>query len=203
MLTIGITGGIGSGKSTVCRAFKVLGVPVFQADAVAAWLQNNDLSIKKEIIGLFGAEIYGSDGLLIRRKMAAIIFSDRLLLEKMNQLIHPAVHREFEKWKVQMKHPPYVLYEAAILFETGNFRSFDYTVLVLADEKERIERVIKRDHSSVEAIMQRMHNQMPDTEKMRLADFIIENNDDQMILPQVLKLDQILKSKNHVWKIDR
>ena len=102
-----------------------------------------------------------------------------------------------------MKHPPYVLYEAAILFETGNFRSFDYTVLVLADEKERIERVIKRDHSSVEAIMQRMHNQMPDTEKMRLADFIIENNDDQMILPQVLKLDQILKSKNHVWKIDR
>ncbi len=203
MLTIGITGGIGSGKSTVCRAFNVLGVPVFQADAVAAWLQNNDPRIRKVISDLFGSEIYGPDGLLIRKKLAAIIFSDRLLLEKINQLIHPAVHTEFEKWKASRKHHPYVLYEAAILFETGSFRSFDFTVLVLADEKERIGRVIKRDHSSVEAILKRMHNQMPDADKMGLADFVVENNDNQMILPQILKLDQIFKTKSHVWKTDR
>ena len=203
MLTIGITGGIGSGKSTVCRAFKVLGIPVFQADSVAAWLQNNDPKIIAEISRLFGSDLYGADGLLIRKKLAAIIFNDRMLLEKMNHLIHPAVHMEFEKWKAKMKLFPYVLYEAAILFETGSFHNFDFTILVLADEKERIERVMKRDHTSVEAILQRMHNQMPDAEKVGLADFIVENNDHQMILPQIMKLDQILKSKNHVWKIDR
>lgn len=203
MLTIGITGGIGSGKSTVCKAFKVLGIPVFQADTTAAWLQNNDPPIKKEISALFGSDIYGPDGLLIRKKLAAIIFNNQMLLEKMNLLIHPAVHREFENWKEKMNNFPYVLYEAAILFETGSFRHFDYTILVLADEAERIDRVLKRDHTSVNAILQRMRHQMPDTEKVGLADFIVENNDNQMILPQILKLDQILKSKSHVWKIDR
>jgi dephospho-CoA kinase len=203
MLTIGITGGIGSGKSTVCRVFRVLGAPVFQADLVARKLQDEDPEIRGRLIELFGPEIYTENGLLNRKKLAEIIFSDLLLLEKVNNLIHPAVHRELKKWKEQMFKFPYVLYEAAILFETGNFRSFDYTILVVADQKERIERVMKRDNLSAEAVLQRMNNQMKDADKIILADFIIENNDNQLIIPQILKLDQFLKSNSHVWKMDR
>ena len=203
MLTIGITGGIGSGKSTVCRVFRVLGAPVFQADLVARKLQDEDPEIRGRLIGLFGPEIYTENGLLNRKKLAEIIFNDQLLLEKVNKLIHPAVHRELKKWKEQMFKFPYVLYEAAILFETGNFRSFDYTILVVADQKERIERVMKRDNLSAEAVLRRMNNQMKDADKIILADFIIENNDNQLIIPQILKLDQFLKSNSHVWKMDR
>ena len=203
MLTIGITGGIGSGKSTVCRIFRVLGAPVFQADLVARKLQDEDPVIRDRLIELFGHEIYTENGLLNRKKLAEIIFSDQLLLEKVNNLIHPAVHRELKKWKEQMFKFPYVLYEAAILFETGNFRSFDYTILVVADQQERIARVMKRDNLSAEAILLRMKNQMKDADKIILADFIIENNDNQLIIPQVLKLDQFLKSNSHVWKMDR
>lgn len=203
MLTIGITGGIGSGKSTVCRIFRVLGAPVFQADLVARKLQDEDPEIRGRLMELFDPEIYTENGLLNRKKLAEIIFNNHLLLEEVNKLIHPAVHREFKKWKEQMFKFPYVLYEAAILFETGNFRSFDYTILVVADQQERIERVMKRDNLSSEAILQRMNNQMKDAEKIILADFIIENNDNQLIMPQVLKLDQFLKSNSHVWKMDR
>lgn len=203
MLTIGITGGIGSGKTTVCKVFKVLGIPVFQADMVAGKLQNEDPQIKKSLKALFGADIYAEDGLLNRRKLAGIIFNDRKLLEKINNIIHPAVHQEFNKWKAQFKNFPYVLYEAAIVFETGSFRKFDRTILVVAAEKERIERVMKRDHTTAEAIIQRMHNQFPDAKKMKMADFIIENNDNQLVIPQILELDQFLKSNSHVWKIAR
>jgi len=203
MLTIGITGGIGSGKSTVCRVFRVLGAPVFQADLVARRLQDEDPEIRDRLIELFGPEIYAENGLLNRKKLAEIIFKDQLLLDQVNNLVHPAVHREFKKWKEQMFKFPYLLYEAAILFETGNFRSFDYTILVVADQKERIERVMKRDNLSAEAILQRMNNQMKDADKIILADFIIENNDNQLIISQVLKLDQFLKSNSHVWKMDR
>ena len=203
MLTIGITGGIGSGKSTVCKVFRVLGIPVFQADMVARRLQNEDPQLKNSLIELFGPKIYADDGLLNRKKLAEIIFNNRPYLEKVNSLIHPAVHQEFKCWKMKMTKFPYVLYEAAILFETGNSRRFDFTILVVADEKERMERVMKRDDTTTEAILHRMHNQVNDTEKRRLADFILENNNDQLIIPQILKLDKILKSKSHVWKMDR
>lgn len=203
MLTIGITGGIGSGKSTVCKVFRVLGIPVFQADLVARRLQNEDSQLKNSLIGLFGPAIYADDGLLNRKKLAEIIFNNRQYLEKANNFIHPAVRQEFERWKAKMDKFSYVLYEAAILFETGSYRSFDFTILVIADERERMERVMKRDNTTTEAILQRMHNQMNDTEKKRLADYILENNNNQLIIPQILKLDKILKLKSHVWKMDR
>jgi len=203
MLTIGITGGIGSGKTTVCKVFKVLGIPVFQADMVAAKVQNEDPQIKKSLVALFGSDIYMDDGLLNRKKLAGIIFNDRNLLGKINNIIHPAVYQEFIKWKEQFEDFPYVLYEAAIIFETGSFRNFDRTILVVASEKERIQRVIKRDHTTAEAITQRIQNQFSDSEKMQLADFIIENNDNQLVIPQIIKLDQLFKSNNHVWKVDR
>ena len=194
-LSIGITGGIGSGKSTVCKVFRTLGIPVFQADLVARRLQDEDPAIRKSLTGLFGPEIYTENGTLNRKKLAGIIFSDHQELETVNNVVHPAVHKEFNNWKKQMAHYPYVLYEAAILFETGSANTFDYTILVIADENERMERVMKRDHITAEAILMRMKNQMNDADKILLADYIIENNDNQLIIPQILKLDQILKSK--------
>jgi len=203
MLTIGITGGIGSGKSTVCKVFGVLGIPVYQADIMAAKLQNEDAAIKKGLINLFGTEIYFEDGLLNRKKLAGIIFGDKLLLEKINNLVHPAVHREFNKWLALWGNKsPYILYEAAILFETGSFRNFDLTILVVADENERLERVVKRDHTTKEEIQRRMNNQLKDKEKIAMADYVIGNNDNQQIIPQILKLDQLLKSKSYVRKMD-
>jgi dephospho-CoA kinase len=203
MLKVGITGGIGSGKSTVCRVFNVLGIPVFNADVEAGRLQNEDPRIGAELIRIFGSEIYSEEGLLKRKKLASIVFNDRGLLEKLNSIIHPAVHREFEKWSASHSKFPYVIYEAAILFETGSFRSFDFNILVVADEKERIERVSKREHSRPEDVLQRMNHQMKDEEKLKMTDFVIENNDNQLIISQILKLDELLKSKSHVWKMDR
>jgi dephospho-CoA kinase len=198
MLTVGITGGIGSGKSTVCKVFRVLGVPVFQADTVARNLQNEDPLIQSGLTDIFGPGIYDSYGNLNRKKIAEIIFNDKLLLDKVNNLIHPAVHLEFEKWKKSKSTFPYVLYEAAILFETGSYRSFDYVIMVMTEEKERIARVMERDSVSEEAIKQRMLFQMPDTQKIKLADFVIENNDNQMIIPKILELNKILNTKSHV-----
>jgi dephospho-CoA kinase len=194
MLTVGITGGIGSGKSTVCRFFRILGIPVFQADLEARRLQEEDMQVRNGLIALFGPEIYHENGQLDRKRLAEIIFNNALSLEKVNHLIHPAVHREFERWKNQLDEFPYALYEAAILFETGSSSRFDYTILVVAEEKERLDRIKKRDNLPDALILQRMNNQMKDAEKIKLADFIIENNDNQLIIPQALKLDQILKS---------
>ena len=194
MLTVGITGGIGSGKSTVCRVFRVLGIPVFQADNVARRLQDEDANIRSKLIEYFGPDIYTENNLLNRKKLAGIIFNSPVDLERVNHLIHPAVHKEFENWKAKMTCYPYVLYEAAILFETGSASRFDYTILVVTDENERLQRVMKRDNLSSEAILQRMRNQMQDSEKIKLASHIIKNNDNQLIIPQILILDQFFKS---------
>ena len=194
MLTVGITGGIGSGKSTVCKVFRVLGIPVFQADNVARRLQDEDANIRSKLIEYFGPDIYTENNLLNRKKLAGIIFNSPADLERVNHLIHPAVHKEFENWKAKMTCYPYLLYEAAILFETGSASRFDYTILVVTDEKERLQRVMKRDNLSSEAILQRMRNQMQDSEKMKLASHIIKNNDNQLIIPQILILDQFFKS---------
>lgn len=199
MLSIGITGGIGSGKSTVCKVFSVLGIPVFQADMVARNLQNEDPIIIEGLKKIFGNDIYNNDRLLDRKRVADLIFNNKELLAEINHLIHPAVHLIYEQWKSDNKNVPYVVYEAAVLYETGRFRFFDYTILVVTDESERIARIRKRDLSSEEAIRQRMKNQMPDSEKKKLADFIIENNDSQMIIPQILKLDTLFKARSHVW----
>lgn len=202
MLTIGITGGIGSGKTTVCKVFTVLGVPVFQADSVAGKLQNEDPVVVSKLTTLFGNQIYSAEGLLDRKKLASIIFDNKFLLEEVNNIVHPAVHKAFDHWISKYGDFPYVIYEAAILFETGSFRNFDLSILVVAEEEERIGRVMKREKTTVDAIRNRMRNQMIDSEKIKLADYIINNNDNQSIIPQVLKLDEILKSKSHVRKMD-
>jgi len=193
MKKIGITGGIGSGKSTVCHVFKVLGVPVFHADEAARILQETNSDIRLELINLLGKDIYLPNNLPDRKKIAALIFNNSALKEKVNQLIHPAVKENFFSWLDSYKNEHYIIYEAAILFETGSFKEFDVNILVTADEETRIQRVIKRDHTTREAVMGRIKNQMQDEQKIQFADFIIQNDEKKLIIPQILELDKIFR----------
>jgi dephospho-CoA kinase len=199
MKKIGITGGIGSGKTTVCEIFKLLGVPVFHADAEAKYLQNNDFKIRELLIDLFGKHIYSHNGILDRKKLAKLIFNDSAALANVNAIIHPAVRQSFQKWADNLLDSSYILYEAAILLESGYASDFDRNVLVLADEKLRIERVIRRDHISETLVKQRINNQMPDTQKIKIVDYIIENNNDKLLFPQIIELDKLIRSDGENW----
>ncbi len=193
MVKVGITGGIGSGKSTISEIFKLLKIPVFHADLEARHLQNNDINIKTLICNLLGSTSYTSDGILDRQKVAAIIFNDKNKLASMNKIIHPAVKLRFLEWCLKYQDKPYILYEAAILLESGQSKDFDQIILVLADEKTRISRIVKRDLTNEIHIKQRISNQMADFEKVILADYIIENNENSLLIPQILKIDQQIR----------
>ena len=193
MLKIGITGGIGSGKTTVCEIFKLLGIPVFHADAEARNLQNNDLQVKKSLKELLGEKIYNQKGELDRTSLARIIFNDPILLDKVNSIIHPAVRQQFMLWCDIHTKEPYLLYEAAILLESGHSSDFDKNILVYSDEKIRIERVVKRDHTTEALVKQRISNQMPDIQKIKLVDYTIENNNTTLLIPRVIALDKLIR----------
>ena len=193
MKKIGITGGIGSGKSTACEIFKLLGVSVFHADDEAKNLQNNNLQIKNYLIELFGEHLYSEDGLLDRKMLAGLIFNDTKALAKVNAIIHPAVRQNFLKWVENKQNDNYVLYEAAILLESGYSVDFDRNILILADEKIRIERVMKRDSISEELVKERIKNQMPDSEKINLVDYVLENSNDKLLIPQIIALDKVIR----------
>jgi dephospho-CoA kinase len=195
MKKVGITGGIGSGKSTVCGIFQLLGVPVFHADVEAKYLQNNDLTIIGKLTGLFGVDIYLSGGVLDRKKLAGLIFNDPVLLAKVNQIIHPAVRQSFINWTMEFANEPDVLYEAAILLENGYASDFDKKILIVADENTRIERVIKRDSMSEALVRERIKNQMTDVRKISMVEYIVENNNRKLLIPQVIELDQLLRKE--------
>lgn len=187
---IGLTGGIGSGKSTVAKVFMALGVPVFNSDNVAKDIINNDDGVVKLVSETFGA-IY-ENGLLNKEKLAAIVFNDKSALEKLNKIIHPKVAEYFEKWVSENNNAPLLIKEAAILIETGVYKQLDQLILVSAPEKLRIERVVKRDKTTEQQVLDRIKSQLSEEEKQKVADYIIINNDELMVVPQVLEVYQEL-----------
>jgi len=197
-IKVGITGGIGSGKSTICGVFKMLGVPVFEADVEAKQLLNSNPKIKTGLIDLFGQGIYMQNGTLDRKKLADTIFNDKLKLEKVNELVHPVVRSEFEIWAEKQK-AAYVINEAAIMFETGLYKRMDYTILISAPKEERIRRVMKRDKISANQVLERMNKQWTDEQKRPLADLEFVTNDKILLIPQIIKIDKQLKEYGKIW----
>jgi dephospho-CoA kinase len=192
MLKVGITGGIGSGKTTVCKVFETLGIPIYYADDRAKILMNTDEFLVTEITKIFGEQAYLSIGELNRPHIASIAFSDKNVLQKLNALVHPVVHRDSEKWFLEQQNVPYVLKEAALHFETGGYKMLDKMITVFAPKKVRIERVMKRDKRTVEEVEARINNQMPDSEKVKLADFVIYNDGSQSLIQQIYTIHQSL-----------
>lgn len=193
-IKVGVTGGIGSGKSIVCRIFNTLGIPVFDADTEAKRLMATDAGLVAAIRSEFGDEAYDADGSINRGYLASQVFSDGRRLETLNRLVHPVAIRAGEEW-ANRQDAPYSIKEAALLFESGSFKLNDYTILVTAPEAIRIERVVQRDGVTPEQVRARMQRQWSDDEKARLADFTIVNDGEQAIIPQVLELDRLFRSK--------
>ncbi|SIN98824.1 dephospho-CoA kinase [Chitinophaga niabensis] len=192
MQIIGITGGIGSGKSTVARIFSLLGIPVYSADDAAKEIMVKDLQLIEEIKAHFGAESYLPDGSLNRKYIANIVFNDKSQLEKLNSIVHPATIRDSEAWARKQKSP-YVIKEAALMFESESFHHVDKVIGVYAPESLRILRVMKRDGVSRNEVLARIHKQIDDRIKMKLSDHVIYNDEQQMVIPQVLALHKLFQ----------
>jgi dephospho-CoA kinase len=190
MLKIGITGNIGSGKTTVSKMFEVLGVPVFYADTAAKDMMVADPVLVADIKKTFGTEAYFDDGNLNRKHIANIVFNDDKELAKLNALTHPAVFRAFDTWVAGIRNAPYVIKEAALLFESTSYKMCDYSLLVTAPLELRIDRVSKRDNVTRTEIEAREAKQFPEVKKRDLADYIIENDETKLLIPQVLDLHE-------------
>lgn len=188
MLKVGITGGIGSGKTTVCRVFEVLGIPVFYADDAAKSIMHTDARLREDIIKDFGKDSYTINGDLDRKYIAAIVFSNKEQLVKLNALIHPAVFRAFESWVGEQKDVPYVLKEAALLFESDAYKMCDQSILVKSPEALKFERIMVRDQITLEEVQLRMDKQFSDEKKEKMADHLITNNEQMLLIPQILAL---------------
>ncbi len=197
-ITVGITGGIGSGKSTICNIFRLLGVPVFVADVAAKELTNTSPEIKSGLIDLFGSDIYTPNGTINRKKLAGIIFNDEIQLQKVNELVHPVVRAEFLKWAHQQE-TPYVIHEAAILFESGFYKMMDFTILVSAPEEMRIERVSQRDGATPEEVKERISKQWNDEQKRKLASIELTNDNRELLIPRIIEIDKQLKTHGKIW----
>ena len=175
MKIVGLTGGIGSGKTTVAIFFKALGVPIYIADVEGKKLMVKNTKLKNKITALFGLDSY-QNGELNRKYIANLVFKDPEKLEDLNNLVHPAVAEDFKQW-VSAQNAVYVVKESALLFETGDYKNCDVVILVKAPLDERVKRVIKRDNTSRELVMERISQQWPDEKKESLSDYIIENSD--------------------------
>jgi dephospho-CoA kinase len=189
VLQIGITGGIGSGKSLVCKIFRLFGIPVYDADSHAKALMTTDGILVQQIKKEFGDLSYHGDGTLNRSYLADHVFLQEEKITTLNSLVHPRVAVDYEHWFQSQRGVPYVLKEAALLFESGSYRGLDKTVVVSAPESLRQERVLRRDaHRTVEQFKGIVEKQMSEREKTKLADYIIVNDDGTLVIPQVLKL---------------
>ncbi len=191
MLKIGITGGIGTGKSTVCKVFETLGIPVFYADAESKRLLNENLAVHAGLRKIFGEEIFTS-GIPDRKKIADIVFHDRSKLNELNALLHPAIIALSNDWFIQQKDVPYSIKEAALIYEAGVESDLDKVIVVTAPEELCITRIRQRDSVSAEEVKARMQNQLPQAVKVARADFVIENDDRQSLIPQVMHIHEQL-----------
>lgn len=190
-MKIGVTGGIGSGKSTVCRIFNTLGIPIYDADSKAKQLMYRNKTLKKSIKILLGDKAYHRNGRPNKKYIASKIFTDKSLLAGVNNLVHPAVARDSQIWH-EKQHSPYTIKEAALLVENGSYKLLDRLIVVTAPESTRISRVINRDKISEEAVLKRIKNQLPETAKIKVADYIIDNSGDDSLIRQVWKIHQSL-----------
>ena len=195
-MIVGLTGGIGCGKSTVARFFRVLGYPVYNSDDRARYLQTNDRQIIDQMVDLLGDDIL-EDGAVNRKRVAAKVFADSDLLDKLNAIVHPRVKADFESWR-KVQKAELLIKESALLFETGLYKGCDKLILVRAPEKLRIQRVMQRDGVSEEQVKSRIQRQASDAEKEAVADFVVDNNDRLMIIPQVNEIVGQLIEQEHV-----
>ena len=197
MYKVGITGGIGSGKTTVCKVFEVLGIPVFYADTVAKEIMCEDDLLIKGIKAVFGSESYFSDGKLNNKHIASIVFNNENELTKLNALVHPAVFRAFDAWENTVSAGvPYTLKEAALLFESGSYKMNDTTILVTAPFKTKLSRVMQRDGISAEQVKARMDKQLTDEQKIKMANHFIVNDEEHSIIEQVMALHKQFLEKS-------
>lgn len=192
-MIIGLTGGIGSGKTLCAKIFEELGVPVYYSDERAKRIMIENEKVIQAISQLLGQDAYQTNGLLNREYIASKIFSDEALLSQMNGIVHPAVRDDFMAWGAQqLKSNSYIMQESALMYETGSYRLFDKIILVDAPVEIRISRVMKRDSTTRENVLSRMSKQLPSKDKRQKADFIIENDGQQPIIPQVINLHHVI-----------
>ena len=190
MIRVGLTGGIGSGKTTVARVFRTLGIPVFEADAEGRRIMQEDAAVIKAVTERFGTSVV-RNGAIDRATLASIVFKDPSALKDLNAIIHPAVRTGFLRWAAE-QNAPYVIMEAAVMAENGGHRTMDQVIVVTAPAELRIQRVMARDGVGRDAVDARMANQVGDAERLKLADHVIHNDDLQLVIPQVLAVHQAL-----------
>ena len=198
-LKVGITGGIGSGKTTVCKIFETLGIPVYYADDRAKSLMTEDINLISKIKFIFGDGAYLPDGSLDRKYIADIAFHNPLKLKELNTAVHPAVLEDGNRWHAEQKDAPYTLKEAALIFESDSCKHLDKIITVFAPQNVRLERVILRGGNlTKQDIEARMAKQLPEEEKMKRANFIIYNDGEQALIPQVMKIHRLLCSEQGI-----
>lgn len=195
MLKVGITGGIGAGKTTVCQLFELLNIPVYYADDRAKALMIEDKELVNQIKSLLGKQAYHDDGSLNRKHIASIVFHDKGKLALLNALVHPAVAKDSQNWFNNQKKAPFALKEAALLFETGSYKDLDQIITVAAPLELRIERVMKRDNVTRDAVLARIDKQLPQKEKIKQSDIIINNG------PEDSLIQQVIQTKNKLIKL--
>lgn len=191
MFKVGLTGNIGSGKSTVCSIFSLLGIKIYHADSASKKFLGNE-EVIHELIHYFGKEILSSEGNIDRGKLASIVFSDETSLKLLNSILHPLVKQDFHGFIAQNQSEPYILHEAAILYESGFAKEFDRIIHVFCPKEMAIQRVMKRDLMDGQMVLKRMGFQMDNERKAELSDFVIRNDGSLLVIPQVLSIHQTL-----------
>lgn len=203
MIKIGLTGGIGSGKTTVSRVLELLDVPVYSADERGRWISDHDPAVIRQTKTVFGDQAYAADGTMNREYIAEKVFSDRELLQRLNGIVHPAIRRDYRLWLESHPEAPYTVMESAILFESGFDREVDRVVVVTAPEEVRLARTMHRDGADEKAVRARIAAQMDESQRVQKADFVLNANETELLIPQIMELHQkinLLASEKKTWK---